>query len=191
MTSICGTSSEILNNHPTCKAECNKLLAMKDSAYAKLKLECRIATKKLKKLGQENKALSAELRKMRHVTCTLQCEVQSLVEKCTTDLTTYPYMEEPSTYICQSLQPRNNETMLAELLRVENDICARYKAKAADIVDRLERELVAFKAQAASKRHDMIFNVNVKGRHSYPIENLTPAELDAQGTNYSVPRASG
>lgn len=190
--SSCGINSGVLNNHPACKAECNALLAMKDSTYAKLKLECKIATKKLKELEQENKALSAELRQTKRLACTLQCDIQSLLEKCTTDLTTsYPYMGEPTPYISQSLQPRNNETMLAELLRVEKAICARYKAKA-DKVDSLERELAAFRAQSsASKRHDMVFNFNVKGKGDHPPDPLTPAEIDEQGRNHCASRASG
>ena len=177
----CGIyNAGVLSTHPECKAECETLVAMKDSEYAKLKLECKLATKRLKDLEEENKALSRELRQAKRLACTLQCEVQSLVEKCTADLTsTYPYMDEPATYISQSLQPRNNETMLAELLRVEKAICARYKAKA-DTVDRLEKELAACKAQCStSRRHDMVFNFNVQAKRDPPppAEPLTDAEL--------------
>lgn len=181
-----GSNSE-LDKHPKCKEECKTLLAMKDSAYAKLKLEYRMATKKLKDVEQENKALTAELRQTKRLACNLQCELQSLVEKCATDLaSSYPYMGEPTNYISQSLQPRNNETMLAELLRVEKAICARYKAKA-DMVDGLERELAAFRAKSSTaKRHDLVFNLNVKGRRDYPIHLLTAAEIDEQGRNHST-----
>lgn len=178
----CNECSDGLNDHPKCKAECNTMLAMKDSAYAKLKLEYQLLSKKLKQMEHENKTLTTELKQTKQLACTLQCEVQTLVENCTADLArAYPYMEASTPYISQSLQPRNNETMLAELLRVEKAICARYKAKA-DTVDSLQRELAAFKAKSsANKRHDMVFNFNVKGRKLYPLDPLSPAEIDAQG----------
>lgn len=179
----CSECFNILDDHPHCKAECAKQLSLKDSKYAKLKLEYQQAHKKLKQLESENSELQAELKRTRQLACTLQCEIQSLVENCTTGLAKmYPYMEAPTCYLSQSLQPRNNETMLAELLRVEKAICARYKAKA-DTVDALQRELAAFKAKAAAKpkRHDVVFNLNLMSRNVYPMHPLSNEELDAQG----------
>lgn len=145
---------------------------MKTSEHNKLKLEIQKLQNKLEEIESSHKAICKDLINKNLLVCKLQCDIQSLVDKTSSNV------EVTCPYISQGLSTKTTEGTLAELLRVQKAISAMYKARA-DRADSLQRQLDHLKSKLGRK-FDMTFNLQVKVRHRCAAEELTAEEVVAQ-----------